>query len=77
MLRRYLYRPWMRFIHRHGYHHAPKRPMPQPTETHIGLDGLPVIRNYHWCTWCGLRGTTVDYSERADTPTTKNQRNNP
>lgn len=54
------YRPFMRFIHKHGFHYAPKQHMPVPHKTKIGLDGKPVIEWYHWCQWCGLRGNTLD-----------------
>jgi hypothetical protein len=53
-----------KFLHKHGLHYAPKQSMPQGTELKRGLDGKPVYENYHWCQWCGLRGTTIEVERR-------------
>ena len=50
---RYCYRHVMRLLHRFNLHYAP--PMKQIHDKQP--DGII----NHWCQWCGLRGTTVDY----------------
>lgn len=52
-IRRRLYRITMRIAHRYGWHYAPKKPMPMPDTSAPGT-------SFHWCQWCGLRGTTYD-----------------
>ena len=46
-----LYRALMRFMHKRGWHYAPAQPVPEPTDSPPGT-------SFHWCQWCGLRGTT-------------------
>jgi hypothetical protein len=54
-----LYRAWSKFIHKHGYHYAPRE---HPIENHItkGLGNTEIKNWSHWCKWCGLRGETID-----------------
>lgn len=56
----WFYREFMQFMHKHGWHYAPKKYPPQPHKPRVGLDGRPIKEWYHWCEWCGLRGTTID-----------------
>jgi hypothetical protein len=64
-LRYRLYRPFMRLIHRYGFHYAPKGYPPEPHEVKIGLDGKPIVEWFHWCQWCGLRGKTTDFRSKS------------
>lgn len=53
LYRRHLYRHVMRVAHRYNWHYAP------PMDRMHGERPNGSIN--HWCQWCGLRGTTVDY----------------
>lgn len=53
------YRVFMRFIHKHGFHYAPKKQW----QVEISISKLTnkEIRTYPlWCQWCGMRGKVTD-----------------
>jgi hypothetical protein len=58
-----VYRFWSRFIHKRGYHYAPRE---YPIGKHIttGLGNSEVKHWRHWCQWCGLRGETIEIKGR-------------
>lgn len=55
-----MYRAWSKFLHKRGYHYAPRRYPPEPHTPRPGLGGQIITEWYHWCQWCGLRGTTIE-----------------
>lgn len=61
-----VYQMWSKFIHKHGYHYAPKKYPPEPNKPTTGLGGKPIKEWYHWCHWCGLRGKTIDVIGKED-----------
>jgi len=64
------YRPFMRLIHRYGFHYAPKRYPPEPSSPIQSLPGSKTIEWHHWCQWCGLRGKTLQVEwVGSETPT--------
>lgn len=58
---RYCYRHVMRFAHRYNWHYAPPQNL-IASHTSINIDFYGIqsstTEQYHWCQWCGLRGTT-------------------
>lgn len=59
----WFYRPFMRLIHRYGFHYAPKEWPIDSKHVTVGLAGNEVLHWRHWCQWCGLRGETVNIKE--------------
>lgn len=62
--RRHLYCRVMIVAHRYNWHYAPPRGLMEGEK----YDG----HKHHWCQWCGLRGSTLDYEHFKNAPLSPN-----
>lgn len=54
------YRVFNRFIHKFGFHYAPKGNIMEMKK--CGLTGKKYPTYLYWCHWCGMRDKITDFT---------------